>query len=351
MRDNRKLIEKKLSQLWENTEIDVLETAGEKYVIMSDLHIGDGGGADNLCDNKEAILRALEYYKNNGFKLILLGDIEEFWQFTIKQIKKCYGKSIYPLLMNFGEDRVYRVYGNHDLDWSIKDSLKTDEVRISEPVEALKMIVKEGESGILLVHGHQGTFVGDTNSWLSRFFIKYIWTPLEPVLRILKIESHPSAARSQVTERYEQILYSWAKTKTLMLICGHSHRAIFAAKSYYHKLKEEIRVLNTGLQTPGLSKERIQEIKKRRKHLNKIMKEEKKKGRRINPAEKDKTPVPCYFNCGCALYTNGITVLEIENSMIRLVKWHRTPLDGRFFEVYDDGKGQTLSDYIQKIKT
>jgi hypothetical protein len=33
------------------------------------------------------------------------------------------------------------------------------------------------------------------------------------------------------------------------------------------------------------------------------------------------SPTPCYFNIGCGIYTNGITVIELDCGKIRLVKW------------------------------
>jgi hypothetical protein len=40
----------------------------------------------------------------------------------------------------------------------------------------------------------------------------------------------------------------------------------------------------------------------------------------IKPVERAGEPLPCYFNTGCALYTDGITAIEISDREIRLVK-------------------------------
>jgi hypothetical protein len=89
MGQDKKLTNKRLSELWASN-LKVLRTSGQKYVIISDLHMGDGGEADDFWKNKDTMLRALEHYKKNGFKLILLGDVEELWEFDIGEIKNRY---------------------------------------------------------------------------------------------------------------------------------------------------------------------------------------------------------------------------------------------------------------------
>ena len=79
------------------------------------------------------------------------------------------------------------------------------------------------------------------------------------------------------------------------------------------------------------------------------MAEERLKAREIASIERDGNPRPCYFNCGCGLYRDGITALEIENDQIRLVKWHKKPKKGQLFNVYDDGDGKTLSDFVEQV--
>jgi metallophosphoesterase superfamily enzyme len=96
---------------------------GRKYAVLSDLHIGDGGAADNFRQNAEVLRKALGYYQNNDYEVILLGDIEEFHQFNLFSITGTYNDSVYGFLRNFGPGRVHRVFGNHDADWALEDPL------------------------------------------------------------------------------------------------------------------------------------------------------------------------------------------------------------------------------------
>lgn len=351
MGQDEKLTHKKLSQLWADKEIEVLKTAGQKYVIISDLHMGDGGQADDLRHNKDTLKRALEHYKNKGFKLILLGDIEELWQFNIEQIENTYGKDIYAKMRGFGSGRVYRVVGNHDIDWCLKDPLKKEALDPRWAVEALKMKGKDGKTSILLVHGHQGSVESDQNIWISRILVKRLWKHFEPLATKLKLYGHPSATESQIPKSYERTVYSWARKTKVIVICGHSHRAIYASRSYMNILRDEIRKLQSDILAHNDDKRRIKKNIKKIEKLTKEVAEEKLLGREIDPAEKNKTPLPCYFNCGCGLYTDGMTTLEIENDIIRLVKWHRKPKKDQLFEIYQDGNGKTLSDFIKTVKS
>ena len=75
-----------LSALWLNADIETLETAGQKYVLLSDIHLGDGGRADDSRNNEQALVDALRHYAGAGYTLLLLGDIEEFWQFDLEAV-------------------------------------------------------------------------------------------------------------------------------------------------------------------------------------------------------------------------------------------------------------------------
>lgn len=210
MDEDKELMKKKLSHLWTSTDIEELETVGQRYVIMSDMHIGDGGPADDLdySKNKETLLRALDYYKNNGFKLILLGDVEELWQFDLYRIVNKYEKDLYAKFREFSDGRIYRVFGNHDMDWQLQDPIKEERREAGWAAEALKMKDKNGKTSIILIHGHQGSILSERYSWISRVFVKGIWRPLEPLAVKAGLFGHPSATKSQIVKNYEQILYS-----------------------------------------------------------------------------------------------------------------------------------------------
>ncbi|MFP4385535.1 MAG: metallophosphoesterase, partial [Spirochaetia bacterium] len=60
-----------------------------RYIILSDLHLGNGGRTDDFRENGEMVIRILkEYYFDRDYTLILNGDIEELQKFTLASIRK-----------------------------------------------------------------------------------------------------------------------------------------------------------------------------------------------------------------------------------------------------------------------
>ncbi|MCK4338394.1 MAG: metallophosphoesterase, partial [Candidatus Cloacimonetes bacterium] len=158
MAQDKEQTNKSLSQLWLSDVIKILDTKNEKYAIFSDLHLGDGGSADDFNHNEETMETALTFYHENDYRLILLGDIEELWQFDLNQVVNRYNKSVYKKMREFGNARIYRVFGNHDYEWcSPYDPAMKNPKKNKGAPEALKMKDINGEIRILLTHGHQGS--------------------------------------------------------------------------------------------------------------------------------------------------------------------------------------------------
>lgn len=80
---------------------------------VSDLHLGDGGPRDNFTQKKMDQFRAfLDYVEGRGGRLIILGDLFEFWQANISKVIMRH----LPLLDRLLQlDTIY-VLGNHDAD-------------------------------------------------------------------------------------------------------------------------------------------------------------------------------------------------------------------------------------------
>lgn len=333
----------RLSELWQRDDVPICATKGKKYAIISDIHLGDGGRADDARHNEKTILTALSHYHQHHYILILLGDIEELEQFDLEEIVERYHDTVYKALRGFGDDRVYRVFGNHDLEWrSRPDPIRNNPARYGSASEAIKMRDGQGSVRMLLVHGHQGDTGVEKHLWRSRFVVR-LYRRVEPYI---KIDYPTSATQSQIVKQYERIMYSWARKAQAILICGHSHRAIFAAKSYGDRLKDEIAQLEAGIaadpaNTPLVAKNKA--IIEQRRHE---LQEERRKQREIDPAEPHGKPLPCYFNVGCGIYTDGITVLEIADGELRLIKWKKDSRRHLPFDIY--GKG-SLNAFVKAI--
>lgn len=316
-------VEPKLNEIWEYDNTRILDTKNKKYAIISDLHMGNGSGVDKFKNNEEVVLRALNFYYMNNYSLILLGDIEELWRFSLSEILKRYNNTIYKTIRKYGNSRVHRIYGNHDIDWKNIDPVRVYTNGDSLAQEALKLRDIKGRARILLIHGHQGTNDADRFSWLSRPFIKG-YKYIEPVFDLFE---QPSAPQSPIISSYEKKRYVWAKKNSLILICGHTHRAVFGSRSKIDVLRSEIRELRKDF-------DKTKDLQKRKKIISSILSKEydisKERflGRQFDSLGTD--PSPCYFNTGCGLYKDGLTLLEVVDDKIKLVKWNKNPYSGLF---------------------
>jgi UDP-2,3-diacylglucosamine pyrophosphatase LpxH len=346
MSQDRRATHQKLSNLWQDSNVHVLETRNQKFAVISDLHLGGGNGADDFRNNEQAMVTALEHYRTNGYHLILLGDVEELWQFDLEEIVKRYGNSIYQEIRKFGDNRVLRVFGNHDSRWGVPcDPAMNERNGSGYAAEAIKLKDENGEVKILLVHGHQGSEMSDKKSWLSKFFVR-LFRYVEPFLRRMKFYRNPSTADSRIVKDYERIFYAWAKENRAMVICGHSHRAIFASKSYCERVKEEIAELKSERELFRNNRETAERCSAEIKEKQQIIKDERYKGREIKPLDPDGESLPCYFNTGCALYTDGITAMEIADGQIKLVKWYADKHKNTGYEVYQSDR---LDKFIREV--
>ena len=100
--------------------LDLLDDT--KLIIMSDMHRGDGTGSDDFAHNSLVYKCALNYYLENGFTYIELGDAEELWENRAFDQIYITHTSVYDRLAQFHnpdaeKTRYIKIWGNHDLKW------------------------------------------------------------------------------------------------------------------------------------------------------------------------------------------------------------------------------------------
>ncbi|MFB0566131.1 MAG: metallophosphoesterase [Candidatus Aminicenantaceae bacterium] len=325
------------------------------FVIFSDHHKGAGSSADDFKKNARLYETALSYYEEKGFKLIVLGDNEELWENRYDQILDSYrnliakeiNMAIEVVNSNKNKKKI-RLLGNHDKEISLKRFkryCKNMDVTILDKVLHRKGICL-GED-IFLIHGHQGRFFDDVAWRVSRWAVQSIWKTIQ---QLFNIGNDGPAENFKIRDDLEIAYYEWAKRKKIMLICGHTHCAIFSSLTYFDRLQIEIDYLEKRLkdiQSVEKKKEIKKEIKQTREEIDKILARRK----RESPKSFEKSPVrpvPCYFNDGCCGYTNGITCLEIEQGVVRLVKWQRQKKERVIYAEEDMIK---ILNYIKKSRS
>ncbi len=312
------LTRKSLDRLLTHPNTPRIPLEGAGLAVISDLHMGNGGSADNFGGNEAALLRALAAYREAGSRLVLLGDIEELWQFAPEEIEGCYGP-VYARIRDFGPHRVLRVWGNHDPLWAEPGS--PDPARACPAQEGL--VVESDGRGMLLVHGHQGSLESDIMGGLSRLFVRLFRCfegPWILLMKLLGLYRRPSTM-TRVRSDFERVMHGWARDRDTVLVCGHSHRAVFGSRSWAERLRSHSRHLRELMAMVPPSTPEHAELGMELRRTARELARERRQGRDFEPVEGGEGAVPRYFNSGCGLYREGITALELGPDEVRLVKW------------------------------
>lgn len=236
---------KRLSRVFESA-VRLPFDDSSRIIMMSDCHRGDGSRADDFLHNEKIFISALKYYYDKGFTYIEIGDGDELWENKkLSDIITAHQDTFMLLRKFYLDDRLYFIYGNHDMvkqsDKYVKsnmyshfDKRERKLIPLFENIRIHEGIVLEYRSGnksinkkkILLVHGHQVDFL-NSNLWkLSRFLVRYFWRPLD----LFGIDNPTSTAQNQEKKEHTgKKLTEWVINTNNMVIAGHNHRPMFPA--------------------------------------------------------------------------------------------------------------------------
>lgn len=284
-----------------------------KFIIFSDQHKGRRNGADDFLTNEPAYLAALDYYHQNGFHLIALGDSEELWENSVSSVKKAHAPSFQKEAHFVPGNAFIKIFGNHDLWWD-NDPLASFqlkeiygyEVPVYEGV-VLETTVKGKVIRIFCTHGHQGDAVSDGN-WLSKFFISHIWAPLQAYL---KINPNTPAYNAQLKTAHNIMMYEWTEQQqNVLLITGHTHQPVFESLTHIERLYRQL------LFARQMADKSMEDAVQKEIELRKF--------EYSNVSEDYLKMKPHYFNSGCCCYDDGaITGIEIAEGIMRLIEWRQ----------------------------
>jgi predicted phosphodiesterase len=281
-----------------------------KFIILSDQHKGAKDNSDDFELAENNYLTALQYYFQEGYYLICLGDSEELWENTLLQIIKNNQASFKAEKQFVQANKFIKIFGNHDLYWD------------NDPLAAISLLTIYGQAvtiyeglilqstnlqqplSLFLTHGHQGDLQSDGN-WFSKWFVSTIWAPLQS---FLKINLNTPANNDFLKTLHNTIMYQWsAEQKNVILITGHTHQPVFASLTHIENLYQRLSVANKNNQT-AIAHQLQTQIEKLA--INGVI------------VPDFAAYKPTYFNSGCCCFDDGdITGIEIEGGMIRLIKW------------------------------
>lgn len=283
----------------------------QPIVIFSDEHKGTRNGSDDFKTAEGNYLAALDYYNQQNFYYVNLGDCEELWENGIASVAKrniaCFEKE-----RTFIDRTAYtKIIGNHDLYWKndpfaqqyIKKIYEA-ELKIYEAI-VLRLQLKEKYLDVFCTHGHQGDAQSDGNAF-SKWFISNVWGPLQS---FLEINPNTPSTNDNLKTLHNQMMYEWAiKQPGVILITGHTHQPVFASLTHLERLYLHLEEAQAKKDEESIKKIEA-EIPRRRREYDFVN-------------HSFRNMLPTYFNSGCCCYEDGtITGIEIEKDFIRLIKW------------------------------
>jgi len=294
-----------------------------RFAILSDQHKGARDKADAFRQCEPAYQAALEHYRDRGFVLVLLGDVEELWEQGFADVARQY-RAMLELEGSFGPDRYVRIFGNHDDDWMVPARVKRQLaplLPVTDVQEGLRFDVTDDGVAlgtVLLVHGHQGTLFSQRWRALSRLALR-AWRQLQ---RTFGFQIRTPSTDPCLRGEHDRAMYDWAAAEPrLILIAGHTHRPVWSSRTHLQKLEaERTALLGSGDAAGPDRARRLAEL------------EEAITRRRAEhpPCNDSPKTLPAYFNTGCCIFDDGdITGMELEDGVLRLVKWPAGGTDPR----------------------
>ncbi len=280
-----------------------------RLVFLSDLHMGDGNGRDDLVHNRDLLETLLSRrYLEREFTLVLNGDIEDLSKFRYSDIRTAWA-SLYEIFDAFARaGRLRKIVGNHDLGL----------LRIRDyPIDLIHgLVLEHGSDRIFAFHGHQGSPFFTNHDYISHFVVRYLAKPL--AIKNAGVDDH-----GKRRFRLERRLYRASQALGVASVIGHTHRPLFESRSKYDSLRWAIEELVA--EYPCAAEARREEIAGLvglyRAELARLGRKELSRDLAGSRYHRERILAPCLFNSGCATGRNGITALELEDGALSLVQW------------------------------
>lgn len=283
----------------------------DKYVIFSDLHMGNGRGNDDFKPNSQLFEYVLKnYYLEKDYNLILNGDVEELQRFDLAHIYQQW-KGIYQLFDEFKRaNRFYKIVGNHEI------GLLSHEYEEGPYPLHQGLILNYKKHKIFIFHGHQASQKYNLQNALIGYTLRYIANPLG-------IKNYSVSHSSRKKYKIEKNVYDFSTRKKVVSIIGHTHRPLFESLPKFDRIKYKIEELCREYSARELNEDgRIKKVIGLLKNeLTKIYDNENREYLFDPYLYNSVIHVPCLFNSGTVIGKRGITCLEISNGKIRLVHW------------------------------
>jgi UDP-2,3-diacylglucosamine pyrophosphatase LpxH len=307
MKNKKRFASSNLSDILQHAQTIKISNR-DRYIIFSDLHMGNGSSMDDFLSNHKLFNYVLtHYYLRRKYTLVLNGDVEELQKFNLKGVQS-FWQNMYNLFREFSKrKRLFKLLGNHDdgLQFYKNNRFPFD------LHEAIRLNYKK--ETIFVFHGHQASFFYEKFNNIIRFFLKVFANPLH-------IKNYSVAGDNKKKLRLEKRVYGFARNNKIIAVIGHTHRPLFESLSKVEEYRKKIDML-----CRDYPKQRPKQKKKTQKIIDSLKNElisiTAKKKNYIPSIYDTHLTVPCLFNSGCVIAKRGITGIEIAGGEIALVHW------------------------------
>ncbi|HHU36720.1 MAG TPA: hypothetical protein GXZ47_05770 [Treponema sp.] len=285
----------------------------QKYVVLGDLHAGNGGSRDDMARNREIVQTLLDrWYLKKDYMLILNGDVEDVNKFRYEAVRRAWPR-LFELFFAFEKKGLLRkIIGNHDFPLlGIRDY----------PFDLLPgLVLRRNEDRLFIFHGHQASDRYVKYGKLSELLIRFLLKPL-PI--------HNTGVSRDSRRRFltERRVYQAVRSSGILGICGHTHRPMFESLSKFDNIRfsVESHLKEYGKADSKRKKKIEDDIQMLQKEMKNLSAADLKRRKTQSLYGDSPFLVPCLFNAGCTTGRHGITALEIENDSILLVYWTDGP--------------------------
>ncbi len=206
-----------------------------RYVFFSDCHRGYGGWNDNFAGNQYLCFHAMQYYYQKGFHYVEVGDGDELWENRSPvRIIENYSHIFWMMRRFYRQNRLFLLWGNHDnkkrktkyVEKYYKEFYNSSENKWEElfpeiRIEEALRLQAEDRKELFVIHGHQGEILNDYLAPMAEMLVRYLWTPLE---KLGVRDPTRTAYNYKCCVREENRFSEFAKKKSILVLCGHTHR-------------------------------------------------------------------------------------------------------------------------------
>ncbi|MDC7233634.1 MAG: hypothetical protein PQJ58_10405 [Spirochaetales bacterium] len=308
---------------------------GNRFVIFSDLHMGNGGSRDDFRRNAEAVYDVLSrHYYRKDYHLILNGDIEELQKFQWEQIRDRWSGHYRLFDAFFEEGRLSKTLGNHDL--ILSESPGDYPYPVHESIH-----IHNDRGSVLVYHGHQFSSLIMRFQKLVHYTLKYLAYPLG----IMNYSKSPTSRKKLKTETRA---YEASSSLGLISVIGHTHRPLFESLSKSDSLKYRLDFLIRAYRQSSIHEQKNieKEIKNLQKELHLLVHTNDMQISELYSAE---GLIPCLFNSGCTIGKRGFTALELDQDSISLVYWYDRSRSGQYINYYGSDRMDLEGSNMAKV--